>query len=102
MFVNIPTQVTVNRVTKENQTRQVRIIFNPWTNILIKYLSFCFIAIGLLLQDLNFVRKEIKVLRTNVSEIQVSLKRRRVDFLAGSSKYSRKILILSVIVAEQC
>ena len=62
LLVDVPTQVTVSLVTKENQIQQARLIFNPLTDIVTKCFSFCFIAISLPLQDLNFVRKELKVI----------------------------------------
>ena len=58
LLVDVPTQKTVSLVTKENQIQQARVIFNPLTDIFTKFFSFCFIAISLPLQDLNFVGKE--------------------------------------------
>ena len=46
----------------ENQVQQARVIFNPFTDIFTKCFSFYFIVISLPLQDLNFVRKELKVI----------------------------------------
>lgn len=62
LFVDVPTQVTMSLVTKENQIQQARVMFNPLTDIFTKYFSFCFIAISLTLQDLNFVGKELRVI----------------------------------------
>ena len=61
LLVDVPTQVTVSLVTKENQIQQARVIFNPLTDMFPKCFSFGFIVISLPLQDLNFVRKELKV-----------------------------------------
>ena len=44
------------------QIQQARVIFNPLTDILTKCFSFCFILISLPLQDLNFLKKELKVI----------------------------------------
>jgi len=59
--LDVPTQVAVSLITEENQTQQARAVFNTLTNILTKRKMFCFIVISLPLQDLNFVRKELKV-----------------------------------------
>ena len=44
------------------QIQQARVIFNPLNDIFTKCFSFCFIWTSLPLQDLNFVRKELKVI----------------------------------------
>ena len=60
-LIDKPTQVAVSLATEENQTQQTRVVSNPLTHILTKRKLFWFIAIGLPLQDLNFVRKKLKV-----------------------------------------
>ena len=57
-----PTKATVVDIVQIVQIQQTRIIFNPLTDIFIKCFSFCFILISLPLQDLNFVRKKLKVI----------------------------------------
>ena len=56
-----PTKVPVVDIIQIVQIQQARLIFNPWTDIFTKCFSFCFILISLSLQDLDFVRKELKV-----------------------------------------
>ena len=53
--------MAVSLITEENQTQQTRVVFNPRTHILTKRWSFCFNVVSLPLQNLNFVRKELKV-----------------------------------------
>ena len=57
-----PTKTTVADIVQIVQIQQARVIFNPLTDIFTKCFSFCFILISLPLQDLNFVRKELKVI----------------------------------------
>ena len=57
-----PTKATVVNIIEIIQIQQARVIFNPLTDIFTKCFSFCFILISLPLQDLNFVRKELKVI----------------------------------------
>jgi len=54
-------QVAVSLINEGNQTQQARVVFKPLTHTLSKRKGFSFIVISLLLQDLNFVRKELKV-----------------------------------------
>ena len=60
-LVDKPTQEAVSLATEENQTQQTKVVLNPLTHILTKRKLFWFIAISLPLQDLNFVRKKLKV-----------------------------------------
>ena len=62
LLVDVPIQVTVSLVTNENQMQQARLIFNPLIDIFTKCFLFCFIVTSLPLQDLNFVRKVLKVI----------------------------------------
>ena len=57
------TKATVVDIDQIIQIQQARVIFNPLNDIFTKCFSFCFILISLPLQDLNFVRKELKVIR---------------------------------------
>ena len=57
-----PTKATVVNIIEIIQIQHARVIFNPLTDIFTKRLSLCFILISLPLQDLNFVRKELKVI----------------------------------------
>ena len=61
LLVDVPTQLTVSIITKENQIQLARVIFNHFI-IFTKCLLVCFIGISLPLQDLNFVKKELKVI----------------------------------------
>ena len=61
LLVDVPTQLTVSIITKENQIQLARVIFNHFI-IFTKCLLVCFIVISLPLQDLNFVKKELKVI----------------------------------------
>ena len=63
LLADVPTQVTVSLVTKENQMQQAMMIFNPLTDVFRNCSSFCFIVISFPLQGLNFVRKELKVIK---------------------------------------
>ena len=56
------TKTTVADIVQIVQIQQARVIFNPLTDIFTKCFSFCFILISLPLQDLNIVRKELKVI----------------------------------------
>ena len=44
LLVDVPTQVTVSLITKENQIQEVRVIFSPLTDIFAKCFLFCFIV----------------------------------------------------------
>ena len=57
-----PTKAAVVNIVQILQIQQARIIFNPLTDIFTKCFLFCFILISWPLQDLNFVRKELKVI----------------------------------------
>ena len=57
-----PTKSTVVNIVQIVQIQQARVIFNPLTDIFTKCFSFCFILISLPPQDLNFVKKELKVI----------------------------------------
>ena len=61
LLVDVPTQLTVSIITKENQIQLAREIFNHFI-IFTKCLLVYFIVISLPLQDLNFVKKELKVI----------------------------------------
>ena len=60
LLVDMATQVAVSLITEENQVQQAMVVFNSFTDIFTEGLPFCFIAIGLLLENLNFVWKSIK------------------------------------------
>ena len=60
-----PTKATVVSIVQIAQIQRARVIFNPLTDIFIKCFSVCFILISLLLQGMNFVREEIKVIIEN-------------------------------------
>ena len=57
-----PTKATLVNIVQIVQIQQAMVIFNPLTDIFTKCFSLCFILISLPLQDLNFVRKELKVI----------------------------------------
>ena len=87
----------------ENQIQQARVIFNPLTDIFTKCFSFYFIVISLPLQDLNFVRKKLKVIMEDPQNwCSRNVSRRRVDFLGDSSRRFRKFWMFSGILAERC
>ena len=87
------------------QIQQARVIFNPLTEILTKCFSFCFILISLPLQDLNFLRKELKVIMEDPQNwcsrnASFNGERRGADFLGKSSWRSRKFWIFSGIMPK--
>ena len=61
LLVDVPTQLTVSIITKEYQIQLARVIFNHFI-IFTKCLLVYFIVISFPLQDLNFVKKELKVI----------------------------------------
>ena len=62
LFVNLSAKVKVFFITKENQVQKVRMVFNLPTDTLKKCKPLCLICSSLSLQNLNFVRKHVKVL----------------------------------------
>ena len=89
-------------VTKENKIQQARVIFNPLTDIFTKCFLFCFIVINLPLQDLKFVRKELKIIMEdpqNLCSRNGSLFGETTCWFSGGL---HKFRIISGIMAERC
>ena len=63
-YSRYPTKATVVNIVQILQIQQARVIFNPLTvtDIFPICFWFCFILISLPLQDLDFVRKVLKVI----------------------------------------
>ena len=58
----MPTKAAVVDIIQIVKIQQARVIFDPLNDIFTKCFLFCFVLISLPLQDLNFVRKELKVI----------------------------------------
>lgn len=63
LFIDVLTQAAEILITEENKAQQIRPIFNPIRDISTKCYSFWFIAMSLPLQDLNFLSKELKIMK---------------------------------------